>query len=56
MEIVDQIESTQIDVDELAAVVKEAVELISICRGKLAGTQNAVESALAGLKQDAPTA
>lgn len=51
-EIVDEIESTQIDVDELEAVVKEAVTLITICRTRLAGTQTAVEQALAGLKAD----
>jgi exodeoxyribonuclease VII small subunit len=52
-EIVELVESTSIDVDELEAVVKEAVTLIGVCRSKLAGTQIAVDQALAGLKSDA---
>ncbi len=52
-EIVDQIENTAIDVDELEAVVKEAVILINVCRTRLLGTQEAVEQALSGLKPEA---
>ena len=51
-EIVEQIESTQIDVDDLELVVLEAVGLISLCRAKLTGAQTAVEQALSGLKSD----
>ncbi len=52
-EIVEEVEATNIDVDELEAVVKEAVVLITLCRTKLAGTQTAVEQALSGLRSDA---
>jgi exodeoxyribonuclease VII small subunit len=52
-QIVEEVEAANIDVDELEAVVKEAVLLITACRAKLAGTQSAVELALAGLKADA---
>jgi len=51
-QIVEEVEGTNIDVDELEAVVKEAVVLITVCRAKLAGTQSAVEQALSGLKAD----
>lgn len=51
-QIVEMVEATNIDVDELEAIVKEAVVLITICRSKLSGTQSAVEQALAGLKAD----
>ena len=51
-QIVDEIESAAIDVDDLAVVVKEAVGLIALCRAKLSGTQSAVEQALSGLRGD----
>ncbi len=34
-EIVQKIESEEIDVDDLSARVKEAVELLRVCRGKI---------------------
>ncbi len=52
-EIVEQIESTAIGVDELESAVKEAVCLINHCRSRLTGAQNAVEQALGGLRPEA---
>ena len=34
-EIISQIENEDIDVDELSLKVKEAVELIKVCKGKI---------------------
>jgi len=34
-EIIEKIESESIDVDELSAKVKEAVELIDLCKAKI---------------------
>lgn len=51
-EIVAELEDSQIDVDELAAVVNEAVALIAICRTRLSSTQTAVEQALSNLRAD----
>ncbi len=51
-EIVEQIESSQIDIDDLEKVVSEAVGLISLCRARLTGAQTAVEQALNSLKPE----
>ena len=49
-EIVELIETTQVDVDDLDAAVREAVGLITMCRLRLNGAQGAVDLALISLK------
>ena len=48
--LVARLESDQVDVDELEAVVKESVELITACRSRLRATQSSVDTLLAGLQ------
>ena len=45
-EILQQIETGELDVDELAEKVKQAAELLKICRGKLFSTEKEVEKIL----------
>lgn len=52
--LVDRLESAQVDVDELEAVVKESVELVTVCRSRLRSTQTSVDTLLTGLQEDAP--
>ena len=52
-ELVGRLEEEEVDVDELAPVVKESVELITSMRARLRATQTSVESLLAGLKEEA---
>jgi len=51
--LVAKLESAQVDVDELEAVVRESVELVTACRSRLRATQNSVDTLLAGLQDDA---
>ena len=48
-QILDQLESDSIDVDELSARVKRASELIRLCRQRLAGSQTEIEQVVADL-------
>lgn len=50
-EIVSEIESGEISVDELSQKVKRAALLIQICKAKLTATENDVESILKGLEE-----
>lgn len=45
-EILQQIETGELDVDELAEKVKQASELLKICRSKLFNTEKEVEKVL----------
>jgi exodeoxyribonuclease VII small subunit len=45
-EILQQIETGELDVDELAEKVKQAAELLKICRSKLFSTEKEVEKIL----------
>lgn len=45
-EILQQIETGELDVDELAAKVKLASELLKVCKGKLFNTEKEVEKIL----------
>ena len=45
-EILHQIETGELDVDELAAKVKMAAELLKVCKGKLFNTEKEVEKIL----------
>ena len=48
-QILDQLESDSIDVDELSARVKRASELIRLCRQRLVGSQTEIEQVVADL-------
>ncbi|MBN1791029.1 MAG: exodeoxyribonuclease VII small subunit [Bacteroidales bacterium] len=45
-EILQQIETGDLDVDELAEKVKQASELLKLCKGKLFSTEKEVEKIL----------
>ena len=51
--LVGKLENAQVDVDELEAVVRESVDLVTVCRARLRATQASVDSLLAGLQDDA---
>lgn len=52
-QIVREIESEAVDVDQLAAKVKRASELIRICREKLTATETDVQEILKEINKDA---
>ncbi len=52
-EILDELESDAGDVDQLAARVREASELIRFCRERLAGARQEVTEVVAALAADA---
>jgi len=60
-EILDQIESDDVDIDLLSTRVTRAAELIRICRERIHATRIEVEEIVAGLEsvaedgEDAPT-
>lgn len=45
-EILEQIESGELDVDEMAAKVKQATELLKLCKGKLFNTTKEIDKVL----------
>lgn len=45
-EILQQIETGELDVDELAEKVKQASELLKLCKGKLFSTEKEIEKIL----------
>jgi exodeoxyribonuclease VII small subunit len=45
-EILEQIETGELDVDELAARVKQATELLKLCKSKLFNTTREIEKVL----------
>ena len=49
--IVEEIESEEIDVDQLSEKVKKAAQLIKFCRTKLKGTEEEVKKAVAELAE-----
>ncbi len=51
--LVGKLENAQVDVDELEAVVRESVDLVTVCRARLRATQTSVDTLLAGLQDDA---
>jgi exodeoxyribonuclease VII small subunit len=50
--ILEQIEKGELDVDELATKVKQATELLKICKGKLFNTSKEIEKVLKELETD----
>ncbi|MCB9772030.1 MAG: exodeoxyribonuclease VII small subunit [Candidatus Omnitrophica bacterium] len=51
-EILSKIETEQIDVDELADNVKEAVELLKVCKNKIEKAQLDVKKVVDGFASD----
>lgn len=49
-EILDRLEGTDVDVDELGASVTRAAELIEVCRHRLDAARLEVERVVAGLE------
>lgn len=45
-EILEQIETGELDVDELAARVKQATDLLKLCKSKLFNTTKEIEKVL----------
>jgi exodeoxyribonuclease VII small subunit len=54
-EILEQIETGELDVDELAAKVKQATELLKLCKGKLFNTTKEIEKVLKEMESDTET-
>ena len=50
--LVAELERGDVDVDEMEAVVKESVELITTCRTRLRATQASVDTLLSGLLEE----
>jgi exodeoxyribonuclease VII small subunit len=55
-EILDEIESDDVDVDLLSVRVRRAAELIRICRRRIHATRMEVEEIVAGLETTSPAA
>jgi exodeoxyribonuclease VII small subunit len=55
-EILAELERDHVDIDHLGAQVKRAVELIQVCREKLAKTDDEVRGLVAGLEDAEPEA
>jgi exodeoxyribonuclease VII small subunit len=51
-EILEQIETGELDVDELAAKVKQASELLKLCKSKLFNTSKDVEKVLKEMEEN----
>ena len=51
-EVLDRIDSSDVDIDELAERVKEASELIRFCKSLLTTAEKSVAEALQGLEED----
>jgi exodeoxyribonuclease VII small subunit len=54
-EILEQIETGELDVDELAGKVKQASELLRICRNKLFSTEKEIEQVLKEMESNGKT-
>ena len=52
-EIIARIESEEIDVDELSEKVKEAVELIKVCKNKIEKAEMEVKQVVDDLEEEA---
>lgn len=53
-EILQKIEEGEVDVDELSGLVKEAAELVSLCRDKIRAAEIQVKTIAEKLESDAP--
>ena len=50
-EIIQKIETEEIDVDELSARVKEAIDLIKVCKSKIEKAEMEVKQAVEGFEK-----
>ncbi len=53
-EILNQIEEGEVDIDELSGLVKEAAELVALCRNKIHAAEVQVKTITEQLERDAP--
>ena len=53
-EILNQIEEGEVDIDELSGRVKEAAELVALCRNKIHAAEVQVKTITEQLERDAP--
>lgn len=53
-EILQKIEEGQVDIDELSGLVKEAAELVTVCRGKIHAAEVQVRTITEQLEREAP--
>jgi len=53
-EILQTIEDGEVDVDELSVLVKEAADLVALCRGKIRAAEIQVKTIEEKLEKDAP--
>lgn len=51
-DIIEQIEAEEIDVDELSVKVKEAVQLIKVCKSKIDKAELEVTKVVAGFEKE----
>jgi exodeoxyribonuclease VII small subunit len=51
-EILEQIETGELDVDELASRVKQATDLLKLCKGKLYNTSKEIEKVLKDMENE----
>jgi exodeoxyribonuclease VII small subunit len=51
-EILQQIETGELDVDELTEKVKQASELLKLCKAKLFNTEKEIEKVMKELEED----
>ena len=54
-EIINKIENESIDIDELSLKVKEAVELIKVCRQKIEKAELEVKQVVEGFEEELKT-
>lgn len=52
--ILRKIEEGEVDVDELSGLVKEAAELVTLCRGKIQAAEMQVRTIAEQLEREAP--
>jgi len=52
--ILQKIEEGQVDIDELSGLVKEAAELVALCRGKIHAAEIQVRTITEELERESP--
>lgn len=53
-EILGRIEEGQVDIDELSGLVREAAELVQLCRGKIRAAEIQVKTITEQLERETP--
>ena len=54
-EILQKMEEGQVDIDELSGLVREAAELVTLCRGKIHAAEVQVKTITEQLEREAPS-